>query len=78
MERTDEQASRKRVVNYTAALKYINEQGLPLTEGALRSRISRGTVPVEGSRPAPGGRELMFDLDKLDEWLAGRWRKEAR
>lgn len=70
------QASRKRVVNYKAALEYVRGNGLPdLTEPGFRSRIARGTIPVEPMRPQVGGRRIMFDLDRIDLWLAGEWRK---
>jgi hypothetical protein len=80
MSRNAEQDAPNRVVNYKAALKYVQERGLglsALTDSGFRSRIARGTVPVEPMRPQVGGRRMMFDLDKLDLWLEGKWRKGA-
>lgn len=73
----------KRIVHYKAALDYINAaltrddaDAEQMTDSGLRSRISRGTIPVEPPRPLAGtNRRTMFDLDKIDLWLRGAWRK---
>lgn len=71
-------ADGKRLVNYRGLLKYIESKGVPITDKGLRSRISRGTVPKVPAPPRPGqNNRFMFDLDAIDEWLAGGWRKVA-
>jgi hypothetical protein len=68
----------KRLVNYTGLVQYLKTKGQEFTDKGLRSRISRGTLPSEPARPAPGSNSrLMFDLDKVDAWLAGAWRKTS-
>ena len=67
------------MVNYTAALEYINSKGVALTDAGLRSRIVRGTIPTVPAKPQAGSnRRIMFDLDQVDLWLSGQWQKARR
>jgi hypothetical protein len=55
-------------VGYVAAIRHLKRRGMKMNIGALRSRVSRRTIP---HRRRQGDGVVMFDLDALDRWLMG-------
>ncbi len=57
-----------RMVGYVGAVEHLATLGVTITVGALRSRVSRRTIPHRRRR---GDRVVMFDTAELETWAAG-------
>lgn len=57
----------RKVRGYKGILAYLESINCPMSLSTIQRLIRTDEIPY--SRPAP--RVLIFDLDKIDEWLGG-------
>ncbi|WP_113868439.1 helix-turn-helix transcriptional regulator [Paraliobacillus ryukyuensis] len=51
-----------------ALSRYLDTQGVPISESTIFSLLRQGKIPHQ--RPSP--RILVFNLDAIDEWLGNK------
>ena len=57
----------RKVRGYKGILEYLESNNCPMSLSTIQRLIRTNKIPY--SRPAP--RVLIFDLNKIDEWLGG-------
>ncbi|MEA5080873.1 MAG: helix-turn-helix domain-containing protein [Dysgonamonadaceae bacterium] len=65
LEKKGTESEQKNTMNLNEAIKYINENGYPISKSTLYKKTSEHSIPFKRF----GGKKIVFDKLDLDEWI---------